>query len=170
MCAKEREKINEGGACRLIRNDVSVFRHINFQSGFFFHFSSFFSDIHIYFFLPRQFMSLCSLPKWNELECGAKYGNLVFHMILATERSESFKKKIILCVCEWGEKRKEVEQEERKYSLWKGNKGKSIYNVGRELIRRRLDACVSANKSIRLCQSSSKDLWQKISSYVLNSS
>lgn len=42
-----------------------------------------------------------------------------------------------------------------------GNKGKSIYNVGRELIRRRLDACVSANKSIRLCQSSSKDLWQK---------
>lgn len=125
---------------------------------------------HIFFSLPRQFMSLCSLPKWNELECGAKYGNLVFHMILATERSESFKKKIILCVCEWGEKRKEVEQEERKYSLWKGNKGKSIYNVGRELIRRRLDACVSANKSIRLCQSSSKDLWQKISSYVLNSS
>lgn len=31
-----RKKINEGGACRLIRNDVSVYRHINFQSGFFF--------------------------------------------------------------------------------------------------------------------------------------
>jgi hypothetical protein len=29
---REEKKINEGGACRLIRNDVSVNRHINFQS------------------------------------------------------------------------------------------------------------------------------------------
>lgn len=42
-----KRKINEGGACRLIRNDVSVNRHINFQSVFFHFFSQY--TIYIYF-------------------------------------------------------------------------------------------------------------------------
>jgi hypothetical protein len=49
-----RGKINEGGACRLIRNDVSVNRHINFQV---YNFFPFFLNIRYVFILCVRTMS-----------------------------------------------------------------------------------------------------------------
>jgi hypothetical protein len=78
----EKRKINEGGACRLIRNDVSVNRHINFQSVFF-HFFSFllllFSIHDIYLFSVR-----CR-------SAGARF----FALLLEHERI--FALKIVMC-------------------------------------------------------------------------
>lgn len=142
----ERErKINEGGACRLIRNDVSVFRHINFQSGFFSIFlPSFPIFTYIFFFsldsLDSSSSSICRyvmfiLPKWNELECGAKYGNLAFHMILAKKKKQEEKK--IMCICEW-----EREKKKRKGIGQRREGGGEEIFVGGKAIRENQYECI----------------------------
>jgi hypothetical protein len=114
---KERKrKINEGGACRLIRNDVSVNRHINFQSVFFPFFLFFSSQYTIYIYFVYDVVQL-------ELACSLLEHEQSFFLLLSLK---------MLCVVldgegerdEGGEWRSVVERETRKKGRKKMKRGR----------------------------------------------
>ena len=133
---KKREKINEGGACRLIRNDVSVFRHINFHS-WFFSFSFF-----IFLFQYIQFYV------WNEW---SRNGNLPIYLILNEKKKSQLERGVERKNCRTNEKRELIR--------WgKSNKGKSIY-VGAD---KTMVGCLCVSERINLYSYlpiSFKELW-----------
>lgn len=107
---KKARKINEGGACRLIRNDVSVNRHINFQSVFF-HF--FFSIHDIYLFCVR-----CR-------SAGAPL--LLEHKIFSWK---------CYVLCARGGGTKVLENERRKEGKWKGADWEKLRKINIWVIRK----------------------------------